>query len=122
MRRQIVLNKGECTKCKDGLVSNNRHDFVRCSCGESFLDGGTEYIRSGGPIKLTTVYADDDFELVRKSASRGSRGPNGDQPLSYIPICDMDDDHLEAVLEYGGAPWHIEIIKKEIEWRKSGKM
>jgi hypothetical protein len=30
----------------------------------------------------------------------------------------MTDDHLEAVLDYGGADWHLELIKKEIEWRK----
>ena len=31
----------------------------------------------------------------------------------------MDDDYLEAVLDYGGADWHIALIKKEIEYRKS---
>jgi hypothetical protein len=31
----------------------------------------------------------------------------------------MDDDYLEAVVEYGGADWHIDLIKKEIEYRKT---
>jgi hypothetical protein len=30
----------------------------------------------------------------------------------------MDDDYLEAVLGYGGAEWHLELIRKEIEYRK----
>ena len=51
---------------------------------------------------------------------RGSRGPNGDQPLTYIPICDMDDNYLKAVIEYGGAEWHINLIKKEYESRNKG--
>ncbi len=32
----------------------------------------------------------------------------------------MDDDHLEAVLDYGGADWHMDLIRKEIEYRKGG--
>jgi len=30
----------------------------------------------------------------------------------------MEDDHLEAVLDYGGADWHLDLIKKEIQYRK----
>lgn len=119
--RQIVLNKGYCPKCKDQLISHHRHDFVTCSCGASSLDGGTEYCRWSGDTVIQTVYSDDDFELVRVSAERGSRGPNGDQPLSWIAICDMTDDHLEAVLDYGGPEWHLDIIRKEIEWRSINK-
>jgi hypothetical protein len=86
------------------------------------VDGGTAYLRYGGKdmrkLSLYTIYADDDFQLVRQYANRGSRGPNGDEPLTWIPLCKMTDDHLEAVLDYGGADWHLELIKKEIEWRK----
>ena len=120
--KQIALNKGFCGRCKEQLVSYHRHNFVTCSCGSSSLDGGTEYIRWLGDTVIEPIYTDDDFEIVRKHAVRGSRGPNGDQPLVYIPICDMTDDHLEAVLEYGGSPWHLELIRKEIEWRKGKQL
>jgi len=87
------------------------------------VDGGTCYLRYGAKnmskIKQFAVYTDDDFEIVRKYATRGSRGKDGKQPLKYIPICEMDDDYLEAVLDYGGPDWHIDIIKKEIEYRKN---
>jgi hypothetical protein len=33
----------------------------------------------------------------------------------------MDDDYLEAVLNYGGADWHLDIIRKEIKYREDGK-
>jgi hypothetical protein len=69
-------------------------------------------------IEKIDVYDDDNFEIVRKYATRGSRGPDGDQPLSWIAICDMDDDYLHAVLDYGGPEWHLNIIKKEIEYRR----
>jgi hypothetical protein len=86
------------------------------------VDGGTAYLRYGAKdmskIKIFAVYADDDFETVRKYATRGGRGKDGTQPLSWIAICDMTDDHLEAVLDYGGADWHLELIKKEIQYRK----
>jgi hypothetical protein len=65
------------------------------------------------------VYADDPYETVRQYATRGSRGPNGDQPLTWIALCDMSDDYLEAVLDYGGPDWHMELIKQEIEYRKN---
>jgi len=40
------------------MKSEHRHDFVRCKCGESFLDGGDDYFRAGG----YTVGVDDDYE------------------------------------------------------------
>jgi hypothetical protein len=86
------------------------------------VDGGTAYLRYGAKdmskIKLFAVYADDDYELVRKYATRGSRGVDGKKPLTWIPLCDMDDDHLEACLDYGGPDWHMELIRKEIAYRK----
>jgi hypothetical protein len=33
----------------------------------------------------------------------------------------MDDDYLLAVLDYGGADWHLDIIRKEIKYRQDGK-
>jgi hypothetical protein len=88
-------------------------------------DGGNEYGRYGAmdmdKIETHHVYADDDFEVVRKHAVRGSRGKYGETPLTWITIADMDDDYLKAVLEYGGDDWHLELMNKEIEYRKDGK-
>jgi hypothetical protein len=86
------------------------------------VDGGNEYERYGAmdmdKIELNYIYADDDFEIVRQHTQRGSRGKDGKQPLTWIPIADMDDDYLEAVLAYGGADWHLDIIRKEIKYRE----
>jgi hypothetical protein len=87
------------------------------------VDGGTCYERYGAKdldkIETKYIYADDDFEIVRKYAVRGSRGKDGKQPLTWIAICDMDDDYLQAVLDYGGHTWHLDIIRKEIAYRAS---
>ncbi len=50
----------ECLECKEVLVSNHQHDFVRCHCGnQAFVDGGRAYLRYGAlnvhlvrPLKL----------------------------------------------------------------------
>jgi hypothetical protein len=122
--RQLVYNAVKCLECGETIVSYHRHDYNVCECpNDASVDGGTSYVRYGAKnmfkIEKISIYDDDDFEIVRKYATRGSRGPNGDQPLSWIAICDMDDDYLQAVLDYGGAEWHLNLIRKEIEYRRN---
>jgi len=122
--KQIVYNSVTCLECNNTIVSHHRHDYVVCECpNNAMVDGGTAYLRYGAKdmskIKLFTLYTDDDFMIVRNHATRGSRGKDGDQPLSWIAICDMDDDYLEAVLDYGGPDWQLDLISKEIDYRSS---
>lgn len=42
------MNKAMCALCGDVIESKHRHDFQKCECGESFIDGGDEYQRGGG--------------------------------------------------------------------------
>jgi len=44
------MSKAKCLDCEDILESKHRHDFVKCKCGNSFLDGGDDYFRGGGSI------------------------------------------------------------------------
>ncbi len=121
--KQIVYNSVTCQECNETIVSYHRHDYKTCSCpNQAMVDGGTAYLRYGAKnmskIKIFAVYTDDDFETVRKYATRGGRGIDGKQPLQFVPLCEMNDDWLEAVLDYGGADWHLDLIKKEIQYRK----
>jgi len=125
--KQIVYNSVTCLECNETLVSYYRHDFKTCSCpNQAMADGGTAYLRYGAAdmkkIKIRAVYADDPFEIVRQHATRGGRGKDGKQPLTWVPLCEMNDDWLEAVLDYGGADWHIDLIRKEIEYRKDNNI
>ena len=47
MTEKILHNMAKCLKCGDIIESKYVHDFVRCSCGEIFVDGGLEYCRAG---------------------------------------------------------------------------
>jgi hypothetical protein len=46
------MSKAQCLDCEDIIESKHRHNFVRCGCGNSFLDGGDSYIRAGGRIAI----------------------------------------------------------------------
>lgn len=44
---------GRCKICGDTIESRgHRHNFVACSCGRSFVDGGDDYSRSGGDVEV----------------------------------------------------------------------
>lgn len=124
---QIVYNSVECLQCGAELVSYHRHDYKTCGCSnKAMVDGGTSYCRHGAmdlsKIRATVVFADEPFNKVRKFAHRGTHGINLDEPLRWVLLCDMTDDHLEAVLDYGGAEWHLDLIRKEIQYRKDNKI
>jgi hypothetical protein len=65
------MSRGQCLECLDIIESKHRHDFVKCKCGKSFIDGGDDYFRGGGSL-LTILdtqdedmfndYLDDDFD------------------------------------------------------------
>lgn len=52
------MTKAVCYECFGIMESTHRHDFVRCKCGKSFLDGGNDYFRAGG----YTVGVPDNYE------------------------------------------------------------
>lgn len=70
----IKVNAVKCKECGDTIYSRARHDFRECSCGSSFIDGGSFYIRYGGmaspPFEIDVNVADDkelynDWNLSR---------------------------------------------------------
>lgn len=100
--KELICNKAKCKKCGDVIISYHRHDHVICGCGSISTDGGNSYLRRSGIewLEDQSVYADDDWELVKKNLYRGSRGKNGDQLLTWVSLEDMDDDYLIALLDY----------------------
>jgi hypothetical protein len=43
----LIKNAAKCRLCGDVIESKSVHDFVSCSCGEIFVDGGLDYLRRG---------------------------------------------------------------------------
>jgi hypothetical protein len=127
--KNIVHSQVTCLECGEVLVSEHRHDYKTCSCpNETMIDGGNAYVRYGGKdlskVETFTVFDTDDFKFVRRYAARGGRGVNGDEPLTWTKLCNMNDDWLEAVLDYypeGTDNPHLRLIRKEIEYRKQNR-
>jgi hypothetical protein len=120
--RQLVYNSVTCLSCNEVLVSHHRHDYKTCGCVNlTMVDGGTAYQRYGGidlkKVKPFILHDDDPYYEVREYAERGGRGKDGTDPLTWVKLKDIDEDYLYAILDYGGPEWHINLIKKEIDYR-----
>ena len=119
----IVYNAVRCHECNQVIESHHTHDYKTCGCdNEAVVDGGIAYARYGAKdmSKITKItYTDQDpHDLIREFASWGTYGKHGDQPLKYVKIKDMTDDHIRAVIVYPrGASWFKEILKNELEYR-----
>ena len=62
----IWINEATCSKCGDTIKSVNRHDFVECKCGASFIDGGSWYAKYGGEAKSNTIFFNDIYKEENK--------------------------------------------------------
>lgn len=47
MKKKTKVTCIQCPNCKDTLYSRARHDWNICTCGDTFIDGGFEYVRIG---------------------------------------------------------------------------
>lgn len=67
--KRILRNVCKCSMCGDIIESKHVHDFVQCSCGRIFTDGGTEYVRRGcespSDIVDLTEYESNAEALIR---------------------------------------------------------
>ena len=125
MSKQLVVNK---IRTPDGTIlhSRHRHDYVTHldENGEEYmLDGGTDYIRSSinkEEAESLAVYTDDDHSAIREAFVWGTRGPNGDQPVAYKPLKDLEIDHINAILKTQKhiPVWVEKIFTDELEYRK----
>ena len=48
MKKRLIRNRIKCLKCGDIIESKSVHDWVQCTCGACFIDGGHDYMRIGG--------------------------------------------------------------------------
>lgn len=107
------------------LESFSRNDYktyIDANGEEYMVDGGDEYARRNinkVPAKELTVTEEDNFEVIREHLTWGTYGKNGDQPLRYIPLCEMEDDHIKAIFDDGYClhPFRRQCMEKELKLR-----
>ena len=125
--RNIVHNA---IQTPDGTIieSRHRHDYVEYTDANGnfySVDGGMDYLRRGYTVQDYTElsrYEDEDIEELRKVITRGGRGKDGRQPLEFTPICDMNDEWLQAAIDYNidygmGHGIMNRLYKREQEYR-----
>ena len=112
----------------DGTVleSMHRHDYktyLDKNGKEYMVDGGLEYLRrnihNGDPYEEISVYTTDGHDIVREVVKWGTYGINGDQPLTYILLKDMNTEHIRACLDNVPRmhPAYKEAFKEELKLR-----
>ena len=131
MEKHLVHNSVTCLECGETLVSFHTHDYKTCSCeNETIVDGGLSYGRYGGKdldkVKTNYVYDDDKIEVIREVFYRGGRGKNMDEPLKYVPLKDIDDEWLGAIIDYEEQyrpnNRYLPIYYKELDYRNDNKI
>lgn len=107
------------------ITSQNRHDYKTYldANGKTYMiDGGLDYVRcsANGDEIYHCVWDDDPYDKIREAVEWGTFGINGDQPLKYLKLCNMETAHIEACLETqkNMYPQIREAFKNEIEYRK----
>lgn len=103
------------------IFSWHRHDFVTHD-GYS-VDGGLDYLRRVGHpppgAEDISVYVDEDHEINREHLRWGTYGKNGDEPLQWKKLKDLDTDHIEKILETQRQvpEWKQDIFREELRYR-----
>ena len=110
------------------LTSRHRHDYVSYvdKNGLTYsLDGGTDYIRTSINVEKAedlSLYSDDAHEKLREVISRGCRGKNGDEELKYVLLKDINDEWLEAIIEYEELNRpnnkYLPVYREEVKFRE----
>ena len=119
---RIVSNR---IRTPDGTIleSMHRHDYrtyVDANGKEYMVDGGLDYLRRNvhddAPYEELSVYDDALHVEIRNVFKWGTRGKDGKQPLTYVPLKDLTTEHIEAILEtQTHIQEHIRKIFLEIE-------
>jgi hypothetical protein len=149
--KRIILNQIK-TPDGTLLKSMHRHDYVKYTDANGLdymVDGGHDYLRRivhstpltfimkikkflftligktwTDPLAYTelTIYEDAPFEVIRENFHRGGRGKDGRQPLTWVPMSEMNNAWLEACISYNeernmGDSFANDMYKAELDYR-----
>lgn len=103
--KQLLVNM---IQCPDGTIleSRYRHNFVEHIQDDGrryYIDGGLSYNHVGysdEKYKDLSCYVGDAHNIIRERFTWGSYGRDGDEPLHYIKLKDLTDEHLDNLIVY----------------------
>lgn len=126
---RILLNR---IRTPDGTIleSKDVHDYqthLDKNGKEYMVDGGREYLRRtihpDAPYKELSIYDTDAHSIKRTEVKWGRRMDKNHKLLfktEYIPIKDLDTNHIEAIIGEGhvkeGTPYY-NLMFDELVWR-----
>lgn len=106
------------------LQSYHRHDYKTHTDknGEEYMiDGGLDYVRTSvnkepaNHFRITMAWP---HPVRRESFHWGSYGKQGNEPLHWIALKDMEPDHIKAVLIIKPSEsWLAQLLNDELEYR-----
>jgi len=112
----------------DGTVLESyfRHDYQTHvdKNGKTYMvDGGRVYLRrsANGDEEDLSVHMSDPHEKRRDAFKWGTYGPNADQPLKFVALKDLADDHIQAILDTQKQikdKYIEELLRAEQEYRR----
>ena len=121
---QLIANR---IQTPDGTIlqSFNRHDYKEHldANGEVYIvDGGLEYQRRSlnqEPATDLSVYVGDDHQHIRTAFCWGTYGKCGTLPRRWVPLADLDTDHILAILDTQSqiSSWLRDVFNAELQFR-----
>lgn len=120
----ILVNSATCHQCGETIESKYRHDYRTCSCGSLSVDGGKDYCKrvyDGSMGYTENSLESNDLLIARLYFKWNSYGKNGTGPKKEITLCEMDTEHILAILD---TQQHIkgtyveELFNLELSYRK----
>jgi hypothetical protein len=127
----FIIQNAICTPSGHYLISSSRHDYKthKDANGHTYMvDGGYDYYRGlvnkGVPDENLRLESDTPFEEVRNKLLWGSYGKNRDEPLHWIRLKDMEENHIVSVMKMiendssERAKWRHNMMREELKYRK----
>ena len=123
MEKQIVVNR---IRTPDGTILTSRHvhdyvTYIDANSEEYMVDGGTDYLRRNvckAPHEEISLYVDGSMPELREAFTWGTYGVDGDQPLTWVKLKDMEIDHILNVLKIQTLEaWRRELFERELRHR-----
>jgi len=91
MKEKIIRNAAFCLNCKTYIESERRHDFQSCNCQRIFVDGGHDYLRSGGDPDFFV-----DMSIVEKERRKPQQEIRGNK--YSFRLCDKEKEEVGRFL------------------------